>query len=268
MNRMVQIGLRHRKMSFEIHLCEHCNLNCKGCDNYSPLAGEEYIDIHSFTRQLKQMRRIFGVKGIKEVRLLGGEPLLHPHISEIVIKARKILPDSTLTVITNGFLLSKLGETFYKICADNDIHIMVTRYPVSFDYDAILTKMKNNRVVCGVFNSEPVKTLFKKPLDITGSKDARRMFDLCMNANHCIFLRDGRLYTCSTISNVRHFNTFFHENLQVCEEDSIDIFKEADRRTIRKFLSRPVPFCRYCDIENEEFDIPWSISKKEKTEWC
>ena len=40
MNRIVRFGLNRRKMSFEIHLAEHCNLNCKGCDNYSPVAEE------------------------------------------------------------------------------------------------------------------------------------------------------------------------------------------------------------------------------------
>ena len=28
----------------EVHLAEHCNLNCKGCSHFSPLAEKEFIE--------------------------------------------------------------------------------------------------------------------------------------------------------------------------------------------------------------------------------
>lgn len=63
---------------FEIHLVEHCNLKCKACDNYSSIAEEEYLDIENFENDMKRMRELFS--GIQLIRLLGGEPLLHPNL--------------------------------------------------------------------------------------------------------------------------------------------------------------------------------------------
>lgn len=267
MNRIVRFGLNHRKMSFEIHLVEHCNLNCKGCDNYSPVAPKEFVDIVTFTNEMKQMKHIFGSDGIDEIRLLGGEPLLHPQINELLIISRNIFPSSKLTLITNGILLPRLGKEFFKICSESRIQVLVTKYPIKFDYDKILAVMRKYGVECGAFNTEPVKTLFKRPLDPNGLQDKKKMFDLCTNANHCISLKDGRLYTCSNIPNVHHLNSYFNCSFQVSENDSINIFQITNKKKIRKFLSEPVPFCRYCNIEHETFGIKWETSKKKLSEW-
>lgn len=268
LNKVVQLGLRHKKLSFEVHLCEHCNLNCKGCDNFSPIAEEEYVSADSFNKELGQMAKIFGKKGIGEVRLLGGEPLLHPEISRLLHIARSNMPFATISVITNGLLLPKMDDCFIKTCKRDRIQLLITRYPVSFDYDKVVKSLRMRGIKTGVFNEEALKTLYKKPMDVTGSQDSQKMFDLCMNANHCISLREGKLFTCSTIPNIRHFNNRFGMNLAVTKEDYIDIFKVTDKRKIRKFLSRSVPFCKYCDIENEQFGIKWEVSKKEIKEWC
>ena len=36
------------EMRFDIHLVDHCNLNCKGCLHFSPLSEEKYLEIQSF----------------------------------------------------------------------------------------------------------------------------------------------------------------------------------------------------------------------------
>lgn len=37
---------------FEIHLCEHCNLRCQSCDNFSSLAEEEFVDVDVFNKEM------------------------------------------------------------------------------------------------------------------------------------------------------------------------------------------------------------------------
>lgn len=37
--RIVHFIMAHKdSIDFEVHLCDHCNLNCRGCDNFSPVA--------------------------------------------------------------------------------------------------------------------------------------------------------------------------------------------------------------------------------------
>ena len=37
----------------DIHITDHCNLNCVSCTHFSPLAEEFYLDIDIFDRDLK-----------------------------------------------------------------------------------------------------------------------------------------------------------------------------------------------------------------------
>lgn len=266
MNQAVRFYMARRKINFEIHLVEHCNLNCSGCDNYSPIAQEQYVDVHNFQKELKQMYRIFG-DGIGDVKLLGGEPLLHPEIKDLCMIAREALPAADIRIVSNGLLLPRMDRSFFDVCRDNDIKISLTRYPICFPYEEWIEKMAGMGVACSFFNSETIKTLCKKPLDLTGGQDRERMFGACMTADHCISLKDGRLYTCTTIPNVIHFNQEFGKDLKVTEEDFIDIFKVTDPKQIRRFLSHSVPFCRYCDIRGEKFNLPWRVSEKDINEW-
>ena len=42
--------------------------------------------------------------------MLGGEPLIHPNFSELVLAARQCFPDSVISITTNGLLLPKLSD--------------------------------------------------------------------------------------------------------------------------------------------------------------
>ena len=78
-----------RLLCFEVHITEHCNLNCKGCYHFSPLAKEEYLDINEFERDLRRIYELCG-DNVERITLLGGEPLLHPDINRFIEVTRKI----------------------------------------------------------------------------------------------------------------------------------------------------------------------------------
>jgi len=67
------------------------------------------------------------------------------------------------------------------------------------------------------------------------------------------------------------FNNYFIKNsgaaMEATDDDSIDIYKAKDIGEIYEFLSKPMPFCRYCRIKSWEIGIEWGVSKKEITEW-
>jgi hypothetical protein len=60
---------------------DHCNLNCKGCTAFSPVAEEKFMDVNMFERDCERLAELTGGK-IELIDLLGGEPLLHPKINE------------------------------------------------------------------------------------------------------------------------------------------------------------------------------------------
>ncbi len=36
---------KRSKIRFEVHITEHCNLNCKACNNFSCIATPEFVDV-------------------------------------------------------------------------------------------------------------------------------------------------------------------------------------------------------------------------------
>lgn len=72
---------------FDIEVTEHCNLNCKSCGSFAPLADEEYIDIDELDRDLRRLSELSDGE-VHHINILGGEPLLHPEIARIVEMVR------------------------------------------------------------------------------------------------------------------------------------------------------------------------------------
>ena len=64
------------KRTLELHVTDHCNLNCKGCSHYAPIADGFYISLE----ELEEYYNIIKSRGLiffSTLRLMGGEPLLH-----------------------------------------------------------------------------------------------------------------------------------------------------------------------------------------------
>lgn len=251
-----------------IHLADHCNLNCRGCDNFSPLSPEVFADIDVVERDCARISELSGGR-VNEVQLLGGEPLLHPQVTDFFEIVRKYFPDTPVKIVTNGLLLLKQRDHFWESCKKNNIQIVVTRYPIKLEHDVIEKHVEEKGVEFSFYGSTGTvaKTMQCSPLDVSGKQDPRDSFLRCNSANRCISLDNGKIYTCSLIPYVKYFNSRFNKNLVVSEKDSIDIYKVKDIDEILKFVSKPMPFCRYCNRKGTIWDIGFGISKKDITEW-
>ena len=76
------------KITFTIRLVEHCNLNCAGCDNFSPLAEPEFLSIEEFRRDFERVGELFNHE-CRLIKLSGGEALLRPDFGLCENCARK-----------------------------------------------------------------------------------------------------------------------------------------------------------------------------------
>ncbi|MDR0644388.1 MAG: radical SAM protein [Treponema sp.] len=122
-------------LGFETHIVEHCNLNCSSCCHFSPLAHKEYLDPSVFENDCKRISEL--TKELRYLRLLGGEPLLHPQINDFFDIARKHFPGSPIQLTTNGILLPKMPDAFWENCIRNDIEVNVTDYPINIHFERV-----------------------------------------------------------------------------------------------------------------------------------
>lgn len=252
----------------EVCLVEHCNLNCAGCDHFSPLAEPEFADYESTERDFARLSFLFHGHA-RQIRLMGGEPLLHPDLVKFLKMARKYFPDAAILIVTNGLLLLNQSEEFWLACKENNIIIRPTKYPISLDFKAMEKCAADHGVEYSYYTNtgKVLKKMDFCKLDVKGQQDSRRNFMFCGRANTCVNLHHGRLYTCPIVPMARHFNKAFGENMEDVPENSIDIYQANSSREILEFLSKPILFCRYCNIEMTRWKRPWRQSERTIEEW-
>jgi organic radical activating enzyme len=241
-------------------------LNCKYCNHFSPVAAEKYVDVGSLEKDFARLSELTNRK-IENIDLMGGEPLLHPHITTIIDMARKHF-DGQIRIVTNGILLPKMSAEFWKSCNTSKIKIIVSAYPIKIEHTKIKSLAKEHKVHVNVRRQvNNVQTWCRLPKDIHGKQSIVENFKLCLVANFCIFLKDGKLSTCCLPLVAYRFNKYFNANIEITENDCIDIYQTNDIGDIFKFLCQPMPFCRYCKIKEWEVGAAWGPSKRVMSEW-
>ena len=256
----------HEKLSFGVELARHCNLNCRCCSHYSPLSKKEFLNIDTYQKDIVRLSEIFGGQ-LEEIFFLGGEPLLNPDINEFLKITVKILPNTEIHIITNGILIPNMPQSFWEVCRSCNVDFSVSVYPIKLDYKSVMQKIRDEGVKISFYVSSAESGDFMLlPFDFSGKQDPKESFVNCPSANNCITLFDGKLSTCVAIAYIDTFNKFFKTNMLPTDEDYIDIYETDSAEEILKFLAKPVPFCRFCDVSRIH-DIAWGRSKKEITEW-
>ena len=254
--------------SIAVHLVDHCNLRCCGCDHFAPLAKKRFEELDVFEKDIKRFAELSSAKlGI--LKLMGGEPLLHPQLTDFMRIARQYLPDTRIEVVTNAILLNLQKENFWNACKEYNIVIVPTKYPLKINYEKAEQTAESYGVKLEYYGNtnSVLKTSYHIPLDLEGKQDAVNNFLNCFHANNCVFLKQGKLYTCTVAPNIDQFNQYFGKNIPLTNRDGIDIHKAQNIDEILEFLAKPIPFCKYCNVNGRTFGHPWGVSKKEIEEW-
>jgi MoaA/NifB/PqqE/SkfB family radical SAM enzyme len=271
------IGMRlnakylHRKMdtlSMSVNATHHCNLNCKSCTAMSPIADEYFLDIDSYKKDMGRLADLTGGK-LRRFTVSGGEPLLHPRITEIFDIARSHFSRATIGFMTNGILLAQMPERFWVNCQHNKIIFSISRYPINLDIGAIDKKAKQFNIPYGYVGGSdvPIKTMWKYPFDVEGKQPLKKSFDLCSQINVCQVMEKGLLYPCVPIAMSQYFNKYFNKKMEILESDTLDLHAVKSVNEIFDFLCSPKPFCRYCNRAGIQLGIQHGVSQREIEEW-
>jgi MoaA/NifB/PqqE/SkfB family radical SAM enzyme len=259
-----------KRLHFDIPITDHCNLNCKYCATFSPVAEKTFCDVQTVSLDLHKLSEITNGE-IEDITLSGGEPLLHPKLIEIIEIARKYFTSGEIIIITNGILLNEQPNEFWDTCRKNRINIRITHYPIKLNFESLKNKAEKENVSLGYWgggdNNVPIKSMWKRPFDLNGTQDLERSWKYCHEANNCTRVKNGKIYTCVTIYSVMHFNKYFNTNMAVTQDDVLELDNVRNLDEILTFISTPKPFCRYCKRKDITTGLKWDISKKEISEW-
>ncbi|MCL2799004.1 MAG: radical SAM protein [Endomicrobia bacterium] len=248
------------------HIIDRCNLNCKNCSSFSPIAKDNVTDINTFTKDLKRLAELTGGK-IKRLNLTGGEPLLHPDLLKMLSKARNIFPNIQIRIGTNGILLPNQTDEFWETLQREKISLIITRYPIKLNWKTINKKSDDYKIDIDYQGLEiGKKTSHHFPLDTEGGQDGKYNYENG-KCNGCYYLKNGKFSICSIPVTVNIFNEYFNKNIPVMESSFIDIYKASDIKEILDYISKPIDACRYCAVKKRTYNSLWGVSKKEISEW-
>lgn len=244
----------------EVHLVDHCNLNCKGCAHFSPLCKAWFLNLDDFTKDLTRLKS--KVTNIELFRLMGGEPLLHENLLPILSVTRNIYPNSRIVLVTNGILLPKQKVDFFNALLTDNIELQITVYPDKRQnvkkYLEILDAFK---VKAEIFNTEE----FSKHLKLKSTRNAVQSIKECHEKQFCPTMKNGYLFQCSGLAHLNNFYNFFNiDNLPLPTGYNIysDDFSFGK---IIEFLNRPDEICAHCFYSYDKFK--WQKSGNQIDEW-
>lgn len=251
-------------LRIEFNLTDYCNLNCKGCSHYSPLAPAEFEDIDSLEFSMQRISGVRNARKIKDVYLIGGETLLYPRLKEAMKLARKYFPWAKISIFTNGLMIPKMDEEFWNLCNSENCVIALTRYPVKFDYDRVEAICREKGVEIEVFGDRGEEnSFFKLPLDPEKKQNPRLAHFRCISFG-CITVDGGRIYPCSQSACVGHLNHRFGTDFRWEPGDYLKVEDVKDVKEIKRLRDKPVPFCAYC---RHVTPVAYGPSHRSLSEW-
>lgn len=259
--------MEKHNFTLEYHLVDFCNLNCAGCSHYSPLVNKQtYQTVEEIVNDLSMLKSKVG-DNLKNLRLLGGEPLLHPQISDCLKTIKELFPNTNISLVTNGLLLKKMPQDFYDTCLKSNIRIRITDYGI-IDLTATINKLKEHGIMADCYKSSNV--WHYQHIRLTEGKID--CFKNCIYKNICKNYRNGKIYLCPHIAYIDYFNKFFKKDIQLDKSNyiSLDEINSFDELMEKLKNARPnfcFQYCNYLDGKHSKIG-KWKKTEKDINEFC
>jgi hypothetical protein len=224
----------------ECHIVENINQESNRCGHFSPLAGPQEADPVAFERDMRQLASRFA--NIKNIRLMGGEPTLHPKLELFVEAARAAFPNADLRIVTNGLRLKIMHEGFWETCRRANVELDLSLYPVMDKAFPTLEQLCEQK---GIKLNVVRQTSFMAFVNPKGDSNPAESMTYCRKMFYCPFLKNSRLHVCALPAVIGYYNDRFGQSIP--GDAGIDIFDTAlDGHQILERLQTPVATCRFC----------------------
>ena len=261
-------------LTLEYHLVDSCNLNCAGCSHYSSLVNKPtYKTVEDVVNEFNLLKSKVGNK-LVNLRLLGGEPLMHPQICDCIKAIRKLFPYTNISLVTNGLLLDKMSQEFYDTCLESNIRIRITDYGI-IDLTTTINELKERGISADRYK------VFADRNKTANLWDYQRIrltewkidcFTKCRLKNICNNYRNGKIYLCPHIAYIGYFNKFFGKDIKVNETDYVSLEDVVSYEDLMEKLNSMKPnFCyQYCNNYDKTHPMKgkWGRTKKDINEFC
>ena len=227
----------------EFPITTKCSLRCKECANLIQYYDEgRFLDCKEIINDVYKLCQT--VKGIEMVRLLGGEPLLHPKLKEILIGILKNNNIKNVQIVTNGTLL--IDKDMLVILKDKRVSIDISNYgKVSRNYNNLIKLLRKNKI-----NFVTNKNLEWTPQGDCSYrnrsyKELKNILKVCRS--DCISVLDGIIHICPRSSNGHDLKIFEPDESDYVNLRDCKTRKELKQKLFYLLNKKSIVACNYCD---------------------
>jgi organic radical activating enzyme len=249
--------------SFAVLLTEHCNLACDACDHLAPYYKKgptTTADIDVIRRDLTALGEVLHTKN---VRVSGGEPLLHPQLVKILKLIRSTGITDTIKLISNGLLLHRAPPEMWSLID----HFSTTVYPVKYQYkvEEIQEICRANNVTCEIQPREEMRIT----QIVSKNEDAdlvQSIYDHCPMKRILTGVHKGKFYICPPSVHLELHRKLLGLSSEPADLDGVPIHDNPNlREEIAQAMESRTPLksCSYCvTVFGRKFDIVPTVRQK------
>ena len=233
----------------ELVLTERCNLNCAGCANLMPLYKKpDHIAPDTLLASLDALLKISG--RIRELTLIGGEPLLYPDLPE-VIKHASTQKIDRIKIISNGTFVPR--QAILLSLRNPKVLVSISEYS---DHDSKeLTKVLTEHSIRFEIKKFDCWNDYgdtkERGLDI---KDLRKSFSRCASAK-CKSIYRGILFACPRAAHLAGLSILpWHKEHMTADkvpENGVDLLntpgKGLKKRIRKLYHAEYISACDHCN---------------------
>lgn len=243
-------GDRVRLEAFELHVTEHCNLRCEHCCNSSPYLAHKTLTLDSIARTLPLVSRVAYADVFK---IMGGEPLLHPQITDVLRAVKESGVSDVVRLFTNGLLLSKMKDDFWRELDQLTVSTYASA-PVRPEQLAHIEHKAREFDV--ILNVKPVEHFSQVAHDVRREDvaEVEATWRNCWLRHRCLVARDGRFYICTRAAYLEEL----HQQVALVQpfadartrrlDDSVALDDPELQAKLLALLNRDLPLhsCQFC----------------------
>lgn len=229
----------------EMHIADHCNLNCKGCTHFSPVFEKELPDFEERMHDVALLKE--KMPHIMLFSILGGEPFLNPEIGRYAAAIRALLPDTQIQIVTNGLLIPQLDGEILNTIREQGVVIQISEYRPTYRIRGRIQEKLDEYGVMYQIQPYEAKQKFIRPLSLSAHS---RHPHACIS-DQCVNIWNGKIARCPTLMYIDRFNAAFDKSLP---NEGILSLEDCPKGTeLLALLERDVPLCRHC----VRFETEW-----------
>lgn len=223
-------------------------MRCAACSHASPFAKAWSMPLEMVKRDLESLKPFIYPESIN---IVGGEPLLHPNLVDLMRIVSEIRIDTEHVVITNGKLLPKMSEEFWDALECLSISVYSTLDVSVLELAKAKEKQYGFRLIIQEFPE------FFQQFDVVPDGSS---FHDCPWKTDCYTVHDGYFFLCPQ-------STFFPSSFMGLPAivDGLSLEGITEEK-LESFMHRnePLNACRTCRAYGPK--IPWHESKT-RAEW-